>query len=308
MADPHDHHVVPQFFLRNFATDDARTKITTLAKEGAVAVWMERSIRSIGYERDFYVHMQGNRPISVESDINRRVETPISQSDTWAKIVAGRSADLDKTDRPILYSLVRHLEVRTPHYLKTVAELAAMAADPSSDMKFAEEERQMYATLRANPDLAKLVLNAMALRSFADDYDRSLIQVTRSPIPLRSSTTSVFSAPAPAHAAMDLPLPGMAPFQRVLAIDPHTLISVVVGDFDGTFLNGEMPIDLAHGFNRSVAGQFAHFPEVRHMICARDRLVEDMTWAPFDLVSDTPLKIIFKRRSAQAAVSEDSKP
>ncbi|MGY4408478.1 hypothetical protein ACVWW4_000214 [Bradyrhizobium sp. LB7.1] len=88
MDDPRDHHVIPQFFLRNFAIDEARTKVTTLAKEGAVAVWMERSIKSIGYERDFYVHMQGNRPISVETDINRTVETPISRSDTWAKIVS----------------------------------------------------------------------------------------------------------------------------------------------------------------------------------------------------------------------------
>ncbi|MGY4408479.1 hypothetical protein ACVWW4_000215 [Bradyrhizobium sp. LB7.1] len=72
-------------------------------------------------------------------------------------------------------------------------------------------------------------------------------------------------------------------------------------------MNGEMPIELAHSFNRSVAGQFAHFPKVRHMICGRDRLVDDMTWAPFDLASDTPAKTIFKRRSAQAAVSEGRK-
>ncbi|UPT97745.1 DUF4238 domain-containing protein [Bradyrhizobium barranii subsp. apii] len=307
MDDPRDHHVVPQFFLRNFAIDEARTKVTTLAKEGTVAVWMERSIKSIGYERDFYVHMQCNRPMSVETDINRTVETPISRSDTWAKIVAGRSADLDQTDRPILYSLVRHLEARTPHYLQTSAELAAMAADPSSEMEFTEEEREMYTTLRANPDLAKLMFNAMALRSFADDYDRSLIQVARSPIPLRSSTTPVLPAPAPAHAAMDLPLPGMVPFQRVLAVDPHTLILVVAGDFDGAFVNGEMPIELAHGFNRSVVGQFAHFPKVRHMICGRDRLIDDMTWAPFELASDTPAKMIFQRRSAQAEVSDGPK-
>jgi hypothetical protein len=304
MGDPRDHHVVPQFFLRNFATDEPRTKITTLAKEGDLAVWKERSIKSIGYERDFYVHMQGNRPISVESDINRSIETPISRSDTWAKVLAGRSADLDKSDRPILYSLVRHLEVRTPHYLQSSAELAAMAADPSSDIEFSEEERQMYATLRTNPNLAKLMFNAMALHSFADDYDRSLIQVARSSVPLRFSTTAVLSAPAPAHVAMDMPPPGMVPFQRVLAIDPHTLILVVVGDFDGAFSNREMPIDVTQGYNRSVAGQFAQFPEVRHMICTRDRLVEDMTWARFDLVSDTRSKITFKRQSVQTADSE----
>jgi len=299
VGDPRDHHVVPQFFLRNFATDEARTKVTTLSKEGPFAVWKERSIRGIGYERDFYVHMRGGRPVSVETDINRSVETPISQSDTWAKIVAGRSEELDRSDRPILYSLVRHLEARTPHYLHTGEELATMAADPSSPMEFTDEEREMYAFMRANPDVAKTMFNAMALHSFADDYDRSLIHVARSPVPLRTSTTPVLPAPAPAHAAMDLPLPGMMPFQRVLAVDPWTLILVVVGNFDSAFVNDEMPLDVAHGFNRTVAGQFSHFPLVRHMVCSRDGLVDDMTWAPYELVTDTPAKVVFRRKPAR---------
>lgn len=297
MSEPRDHHVVPQFFLRNFGVDKERTKVTTLAKEGDVAVWMERSIKSIGYERDFYVHMERGRPTSVETDINRSIETPISQSRTWAKIVEGRAADLDSSDRPILYSLVRHLETRTPHYLQTGEELAAMAADPTSTMQFTDEEREMYAYLRANPTFAKAMFNTLALRSFVSDYDRSFIQVARSPIPLRTSTTPVLPAPAPAHPDMDMPLPGMVPFQRVLAVDPQTLVSVIVGNFGGAFSNIEMPRDMADGFNRSVAGQFAKFPMVRHMVCGRDRLVEDMTWAPYELISETPGKIVFRRRT-----------
>jgi hypothetical protein len=168
-------------------------------------------------------------------------------------------------------------------------------------MQFTDEEREMYAYLRANPSFAKARFNAMALRSFAGDYDRSLIQIARSPIPLRTSTTPVLPAPAPAHPDMDMPLPGMVPFQRVLAVDPQTLVMVVVGNFGGAFSNNEMPLDVAEGFNRSVAGQFARFPMVRHMVCGRDRLVEDMTWAPYELVSNTPGKIIFKRRAESGA-------
>lgn len=67
MSEPRDHHFVPQFFLRSFAVDEEQTKVTTLAKEGDVAVWMERSIKSIGYERYFNVHMERGRPVSVET-------------------------------------------------------------------------------------------------------------------------------------------------------------------------------------------------------------------------------------------------
>jgi hypothetical protein len=138
------------------------------------------------------------------------------------------------------------------------------------------------------------MFNAMAVRSFADDYDRSLIQVARSPIPLRTSTTPVLPSPAPAHAAMDLPLPGMVPFQRALVVDPWTLILVVVGNFNGAFANTEMPFDIANEFNRSVALQFSNFPMVRHMVCGRDRLVDDIAWTQYELVTDTPTKIVFR--------------
>jgi hypothetical protein len=89
----------------------------------------------------------------------------------------------------------------------------------------------------------------------------------------------------------------MAPFQRVLVVDPYTVVIVVVGNFGGAFANAEMSLDLAHRFNRSVAGQFSYFPMVRHMVCGRDRLVEDMTWAPYDLVVETPAKVVFRRRT-----------
>lgn len=297
MSKPHDHHVVPQFLLRNFAVDEERNRVTTLAKEGRFAIWGERSIKGIGWEPDFYVHMVGGRPVSVETDINREIETPISKSDTWAKIVAGRTESLDLSDRPILYSLVRHLESRTPHLLQTVDELTEMAANPDSKIPFTDEERKMHALLRANPDIRKAMLNSMAVRDFTQGYGRSLIIVKRSPIPLRSSTTPVLVAPFEPLAGLDMPLPGLLPFQRMMAIDPYTMVSVVVGDFGGTFVNSEMSLDEARGFNRSIALQFAKFPMVRHMVCGTEDLIEDMTWAPYDLVRDTPRRMIFKRRA-----------
>jgi hypothetical protein len=92
-----------------------------------MAIWAERSIESLGYERDLYVHTLGGIPVSVETDINYRIEIPISRSDTWAKIASGRTEALDASDKPIPYALRRHLEVRTPHYKATINELAQMA-------------------------------------------------------------------------------------------------------------------------------------------------------------------------------------
>ena len=42
-----------------------------------------------GFDHDFYVHESGGVPVSVETAINERVETPISQIDTWLKIANG---------------------------------------------------------------------------------------------------------------------------------------------------------------------------------------------------------------------------
>src|SRR5216684_4855440 len=127
---PRHHHYVPQFYLRNFAVDPGGRKVTTVAKHGAVAVWAKRSIESLGFERDLYLEIQDGVPFLYETRINRHIETPLSRSDTWAKIQSGRTDALDRSDKATLYALIRHFEARTPHYLATNLELAKMAADP----------------------------------------------------------------------------------------------------------------------------------------------------------------------------------
>lgn len=297
--EPRNHHYVPQFFLKNFAVDEAKTRVTTVAKHGEMAIWAERSIESIGYERDFYVHVRNGAPISVETDINRRLETPLSKSDTWAKISGGRTDALDQYDRPVLYSLIRHLEIRTPHYEATIRDLSQMAATPDSETSFSDEERAYYSMMRSNPNLAKATLNLMsATTQWAEESFRgALIMVVRSPIPLRSSTTPVFALPCSPHPAMRLPLPGMSPYQLVLTLNPQTYMSLVVGDFDGAFSNQLIDLPTAHGFNRHFAGQFANFDAVRHLIASRDDLIDDMTWASYDLLNETPRKMTFRRRA-----------
>jgi hypothetical protein len=303
--EPHDHHYAPQFFLRNFAVDPEKKKIMTVAKHGSRAVWARRSIASIGHARDLYVHIERGVPISVERSINTRVETPISKSDTWAKIVNGCTDALDKSDKPVLYALIRHLEVRTPHYRSGIAELAELVATPNSDHRFTDEEREMYAALRADPNLAKMMLNMMSTSSAwtAQQYAGSGLCVLRSPIPLRSSTTPVMAVSAPAHPALYLPLPGMVPYQLILTLSPTAMASLVLANFEDGFMNVEIDVPTARGFNRHFTGQFAYFENTKHLITGRDDLIADMTWAPYDVVEETERKIAFRRREEVSAPS-----
>lgn len=299
---PRHHHYAPQFYLRNFAVDPERRKIATVAKSGHVAVWSQRSIDGLGYERDFYVHMSGGVPVSVETAINRRLETPISASETWRKVTAGRTEALDRSDRPILYALIRHLHSRTPHALETTRQLGEMAASSSGAMPFSDDERVMYAQLRASSDGAKALMNAMSvtLNWAADEYSGCAISVLRSPIPLMSSTTPVLTVKAPSHPALKLPLPGQTPYLYVLPLDPFTLATLVIGDFDGAFVNHAISAEVALGFNQQYVGQFAFFDPIRHLIAGREGIVPAMTWAPYDFVEEDHRKVVFRRRPQNA--------
>ena len=88
----------------------------------------------------------------------------------------------------------------------------------------------------------------------------------------------------------------MTPYTLILTLNPNTIASLVLADFDDAFSNIEMPPESAMGFNRQFACQFAHFEHVRHLITGREHLTADMTWAPYDLVEDTERRIVYRRR------------
>ena len=299
--EPRKHHYAPQFFLRNFAVDEQRKRVQAVAKHGSVGVWAEQSIEEIAYERDFYVHMRGSVPVIVETDINRRIETPITRSDTWNKIVTGRTETLDASDKPILYALIRHLEARTPHYEATMNELATLAENPNNGIPFTIEERNQFALLRANKDYAKAMFNTMAvtLAWTEEAYRGAGMSVMRSPIPLRSSTTPVLAIPAPPHPALRLPLPGMTPYTLILTLNRTTMLSLTLGDFDGEFLNRQLDQPTALGLNRYFVGQFAHFAHVRHLISGQENLIEDMAWAQYVLVENRSRRMKFRHQPAR---------
>lgn len=297
MAEPRDHHYAPQFYLRNFAADPEGLKIHTVGKSGQTAVWTQRSIETIGYERDFYVHMVDGAPVSVETQINQQIETPISTSQTWRKI-REEPAALDRSDRAVLYALVRHLKMRTPHALATSLELAAMAASPDSPIPFDERERRMYAQITASPGGAKAHQNRLTLDTTWDPraFASCLIGVIHSPTALRTSTAPVMAMRIPEDPRLSLPGSGMTPYMDVLPLTPHLMVCLTLGDFDGAFETEHLDPITARGFNRQRLGQFAKFDPIRHLITGKDDLVEDMVWGPYALQAQTDRKVVFRRR------------
>ncbi|MAN73605.1 MAG: hypothetical protein CME84_05880 [Henriciella sp.] len=296
MSRARKHHTVPQFLLRNFAVDLEKKKVTSVAKFGKMAVWKERSIGSIGYEPDFYVHSRNGQAVSVEEDINRLVETPITRSQTWAKIKNGHTETLDASDRGVLQALIKHFEFRTPHYRATGEELVILALSDQKEIPFADEERRFFELLGKSPGSAKVLQNRRSTTSIEQlQTSSSMVLVKRSPIALRTSTTPVIPIKAPHHPAMNLPLPGMVPFQRVLAVDPTTLIILVEGEFNGAFSNEAIDEETAIGLNKTFLAYFAKFPHMDHLITGRERLIEDMCWGPFELVEEQESQVIFRR-------------
>jgi hypothetical protein len=296
-AEPRDHHYAPQFYLRNFAADPEELKINTVGKSGQTAVWTQRSIESIGQERDFYVHMVDGAPISVETLINRHVETPISNSQTWRKI-REEPAALDRSDRAVLYALVRHFNVRTPHALATTLELAAMAASSNSPIPFDERERRLYAQITAASGGAKAHHNRL---SFDTEWDpraffSCLIGIIHSTTALRTSTTPVMAIQIPDDPRLARPAPGMTSYMDFLPLTPHLAVTLTIGEFGGAFETEHLDHLAARGLNRQRMVQYGNSEPTRHMITGLDHLVEDMIWGPYTVLTQTERKMVFRRR------------
>lgn len=277
MGEPRNHHYAPQFFLRNFAADNARQKIATVGKSGDRAIWQVRSISTVGYDRDLYVTRRGETIICYEKAINAGVETPISSSGTWEKISTNQTAAIDASDKFVIYALIRHLEARTPHFRQTLSELTQAARSSTSDIQFSPAERRMYRSIDDERSDETLQMMATSLRWTTAEYAACGLWIMRSPIPLRTSTTPVVAAPVPAHPDRRMQLPGMTPYMLQLTLNPTT-VACLIPDAGGEFANIEIDVKVAHGLNRAFVVQFGKFEHVRHLVTDRAHLVEDMTW------------------------------
>jgi len=296
---PKKHHYVPQFYLRLFASDTEKKRITSVQKHGNMADWAERRIKSIGFETDLYIHEVNGAPVCVEDKINQNIETPISASDTWRKISTGNVDDLDQSDRFVLYSLVRHLEVRSPNFRTTINELTTLAADPGLKMNFSSEESEMYLELRSTPGLATELANlAASSPNWAiNEFYSCRISVVRTHEPVYTTSKPVLAIKSPDNPQLRSTQLGYSPYSSLLPISPNAYVILSLGDFDGGFTNTIADYAVEAALKRQVVHQFGYLPIVKHLICGSEDIIEQMEWAKYKATKKTPLKISFERQT-----------
>lgn len=292
-----NNHYVPEFYLRNFAVDPERKKVAAVKKQGKKAIWKTCSIGSIGSSEDFYSLALDGQSVSLEGTIERNIETPLSQTSTWQKICSGDAHFLDSSDMFVLFALIRHLTVRTPHYQTTMAELSAHSENPAFVM--AEDERAYYRTLREAPAIREEIFaeNAATLDWAIEDFRYANISIFRTNVRLHTATNPVYGIKIDYHPSLYLPVPGLTPHWSVLPLTPYAMAVLTMGNFGNNFENIKIEDDAAQFFNRHRLGQFVHFPMIRHLICDRSDLVSEMALEQYSVEYETENKVVFSRDS-----------
>jgi hypothetical protein len=275
---PKQHHYVPQFYLRRFASADDRNKVRTVERHSDMLVADRKSIGSIGYEEGLHDFEVNGAKGSIERDLNDTIETPFSNSRTWSKIEHADWAALDEADGFSIYGFARHLQrrnlnmrrfIENEHARFLAGEIVCLTVD----------ERAMHEWIAAAPGRAHEFFREAALdTAMPDDAHAINVMICRSPIPFRTSTNPNLIVSQPGVESM---FGQMFNSLRTwwLTLDRHCGAFIIAGGPPG-FSNQSVPPEIARVVNRGVLIQLLH-GDARYML-ADDAFVKvDLEWAGF---------------------------
>ena len=275
---PKRQHYVPQFYMRRFACADDPNKVMAVERHHDILVADRKSIGSIGYEDGLHDFVEDGVAGSIEGEINKAIETPFSDSETWKKIESGACASIDATDGPSIYGFARHLQrrnLKTLRFMET--ENARFLAGEIKDLT--DEERAMLQWITETPGGAHQLFREGALDT-AMPADALIINVMvcRSPIPLRSSTNPTLMVSYPGRQSV---VGEMFNSLRTwwLTLDRHWGAFIIAGGPPG-FSNNDMPLDAARMVNRQYLTQLTH-GGARYMLVDDRFLESDLEWAGY---------------------------
>ncbi|MDB5576615.1 MAG: hypothetical protein JWR80_1791 [Bradyrhizobium sp.] len=272
------HHYVPQFYLRRFACAGDANKLMVVERHGQVLVADRKSVGSIGYEDGLHDYVEDGVAGSIESEINKAVETPFSDSRTWEKIETGNFASLDDADGLSIYGFARHLYRRNIKMLRFMeGQNARFLAGTLADVT--AEERAMHRRIADSPGGPHQLFRASVIdTAMPEDAAAINIMVCQSPIPFRSSTNPTLIVSEPGRKSM---FGDMFNALRTwwLTLDRHWGAFIIAGGPPGFSNMGVQP-EIARVLNQIFLVQLLH-GDARYMLADDAFLEPDLDWAGF---------------------------
>lgn len=290
--DPRRHHYVPQFYLRQFSDDGKKVK--TLSSNGPFLIQGSKSISRIAYEDRLYTISDKSVNRCIEKDINFKLETPFSHSETWERISNNAYDSLSEVDALPLYIFMRHLQVRNVENLEFIKNEQRRCMSPEWSHNYTSEEIQMHRNIAATPNGAEefFLLQSLDISTFISEFHRASIRVLTSRIPFRTSTNPVVFVPTG-----DIKHPDFKEGDTIrwLPFSASMGVLLIMNDLHSGFSGPtEAEEDLVRVLNRGYLIQTIQKNSVRHCIASDSFIHEDLAWAEYEALESNPRK--FKER------------
>jgi len=279
-------HYVPQFYLQRFALHGG-THVPVITRPHRQVITDEKAISGIGFEEDLHALQTPTGSVSFETIINKRIETPFTNTDTWQKIVDGRASELGASDKLNLYLLIRHLQARNIASLRFLEEEARRVRDRSPGRSTSPLDRAFDDYLRSilSPHAA-FVRMASSLRPFLARYDEASIAIVHTNERLRTSTNPVLPIPRTMGGFDLYSWFDEADFVVWLPLGPYVGAMLTVSGRFSNFSSYDAPPGFARMINQLYIVQFLDpKSHVRYCIADDDWVEDDLAWAYYKRLS-----------------------
>lgn len=288
--DQKKHHYVPQFYLRKFCCADDENKVPSISRHNPFLIKKRCSIGRIGYEDYLYKITDKDIEFCVEKKLNKNIETPFSQSNTWKKIADGTPELLTEDDKLTIYIFMRHLESRNIETLEFLRTEQERIMDSRYRSEYSESERRMHAELNLVPNGVEHFYLGMSegIDQYFEAFKRASISIWGSNIPIRTSTNPVINVPIHTFQKTEFDPSIMA---KWLPLSPKVGAMLFMNEKHCDFSGYQVVEDNAiRTLNRLHLVQLLESKTTRHMIASDDYILDDFEWAGIDLDPSNPRK------------------
>lgn len=289
MSKANKHHYVPQFYLRQFSCPDDVNKVSAASFNRPFIIKNKKSIEGIGYEDNLYSISNDDIEWCIEEKLNRRIETPITQSETWSKIKNDQPELINEDDKLVIYLFMRHIEVRNVEQLQFIRSENIRVKNPSHVNDYSDAEREMHAYINSTSNGSERFFLEMAndLERFLLDYSKATISILKSNIQIRTSTNPVVTLPE----SMTYIENENSVIAKWLPLSPRFGALLYMSNSRCDFYKSSVvENNVIRAFNRLYLLQLLNSLTVRHLIANDEYLIEDFLWAGIQADPSNPRK------------------